>query len=366
MIKKSNPIFSRQLLLILFIILCLTACTGVPASNLSDIQSIDQNPQTYVGEIPCADCAAQRVVLTLFPDSTFRMCRTYSAILNGQDKTFYDLGQWIIEDSGDLLKLYGSNESMVQFRIMSSVLRMLDLEGREIDSTLNYKLSRQPDVDFVEGPMLLKGMYMYMADAAVFKECWTGNSYPVLIEADHLALERAYMEMRAEPGESIFVAFTGRFVQRMPEPGLPVREHLIVEQFDTIFPGKTCIMMTMEKGLFDLHWIPIQINGKSVILEPNQSGPYLVLPSKDSSVSGFAGCNRFFGRFEYGKEHLIFKEMATTKMACLSPAMDLEIDFLMALNVTTSYHLVGNTLELKDANGEVRMRLEGKNLNNLD
>jgi copper homeostasis protein (lipoprotein) len=344
MIKKSDPIFSRHLLLTLVIILCLTACTGVPASTLSDIQTVHHNPQTYAGEIPCADCTAQRIVLTLFPDSTFRMGRTYLDVSNGHDNTFYDIGRWTVEDNRDLLKLYGSNGSILQFRILPATLRMLDIEGNEIHTNLNYELSRQPDVDLVEGPMLLKGMYMYMADAAVFKECWTGNSYPVLIEADHLALERAYMEMRTEPGESVFVAFTGRFVQRMPEPGLPVREHLIVEQFDTIFPGKTCIAMMTETGLFETDWIPVRINGKILTLEPNQREPYFMLSSKDNHVSGFAGCNRIIGSFESLKEHLRFKEIAATKMACLSPAMELEMDFLMALNATTSYQLLGNTL----------------------
>ena len=34
------------------------------------------------------------------------------------------------------------------------------------------------------------------------------------------------------------------------------------------------------------------------------------------------------------------------------------MDFLNALNAVKSYRLVGNTLELKDADGVVRMRLE--------
>jgi hypothetical protein len=59
--------------------------------------------------------------------------------------------------------------------------------------------------------------------------------------------------MRHQPGESILVAFKGRFVQRMPEPGLPVREHLIVEQFGRILPGKTCTTINSETELLKTH-----------------------------------------------------------------------------------------------------------------
>jgi copper homeostasis protein (lipoprotein) len=251
MIKKPSIVIPWSLLLVPVFISYFTACSGNPTNTQPDIQSGDHTPKTYAGVIPCADCEAQRLVLTLFPDSTYRMRRTYSGVSNGQDKNFYDIGRWVVEDKGDLLKLHGGHESMLQFRIQAyDRLRMLDIEGNDIQSNLNYELSRRPDVDLVEGPMLLHGMYMYMADSAVFKECRTGNTFPVLIEADHLALERAYLAMRPQPGESILVTFKGRFVQQMPEPGLPVREHLIVEQFGRILPGKTCTTIITNRKSF--------------------------------------------------------------------------------------------------------------------
>lgn len=168
-------------------------------------------------------------------------------VLNDQDKDFYDLGRWVVENGSNRLKLYSGTKKLWQFRFQTADrLRMLDIKGDEIHSNLNYELTRLPEIDLVEGPMFLGGMYTYMADAAVFKECLTEKSYPVLIQADHLALERAYLSMRRHPGETMLVTFKGRFVQRMPEPGLPVREHLIVEQFHRILPGKTCTEMTAD------------------------------------------------------------------------------------------------------------------------
>jgi len=164
--------------------------------------------------------------------------------------------------------------------------------------------------------------------------------------------------MRPQPVESILVLFKGRFAQRMPEPGLPVREHLIVEQFDRVLPGQTCTEMITDTSLFETHWYPVEIEGKFVTIESNQRKPYFLLSATGNRVSGFTGCNRLIGSFELKSENLRFKDLVTTKMACLSPAKELEMEFLNALNAIKSYRLVGNTLELKDADGVVRMRLE--------
>ena len=116
---------------------------------------------------------------------------------------------------------------------------MLDKEGREIESNLGY-LVRQAVVDRVAGPMRLRGMYSYMADAARLTECQTGRAYPVLLEGDHLAVEKGYGEARVEPGAGVLVTIDARFVERATEPGLPLREHLVVEKLDRFSPGGSC------------------------------------------------------------------------------------------------------------------------------
>ncbi len=344
------------------VILLLVSCAADPVVTQSSRKLTDNGTVTYSGNIPCADCAGRSIVLTLFPDHLFRMRQTYLGVLNGQDKDFYDLGRWILDNGSDRLRLYGGKENFQYFRVLGpDRLRMLDIKGDEIDSKLDYELTRQQDIDLVEGPVVMNGMYMYMADVAVFKECITGKSYPVLLEADHLALERAYLSMRIQPGESIPVTFKGRFVQRILEPGLPVREHLIVEQFEQVLPGKTCPNMTSDTGLFETHWYPVEIGGKFFSLESNQREPYFVLSGHDHRVTGFTGCNRLTGSFELDEGLLRFVDMATTRMACPSPAMEVEMRFVSALNAVKSYYITGNTLELTDANRVVRMRLKAKN-----
>ena len=66
------------------------------------------------------------------------------------------------------------------------------------------------------------------------------------------------------------------------------------------------------------------------------------------------------GSFEQDTNSFRFKQMATTQMACPPPVDALEKAFLQTMGATTSVRISGNTLELKDAAGKVRMRLEAR------
>lgn len=86
----------------------------------------------------------------------------------------------------------------------------------------------------------MTGMYTYMADAAVFEDCATGERFPVLIEAAHIDVERAYLEAREAPGAPLLLAARFEVVERAPEPGMPVRQHLRVVGFEEFRPGGVC------------------------------------------------------------------------------------------------------------------------------
>ena len=204
----------------------------------------DSLPATFAGELPCADCSGQRLVLTLFEDHTFRLRRTYIGVKDGRDQDFYNLGRWTFTaNNGNQLVLRSGTKSVDQFRVLSSDrLRMLDQAGNDIRSELNYDIERQAEIDPVSGPMRLRGLYAYMADAATFDECLTGRRFPVSIEAAHIDLERAYTAMAKDnPGTPLLATVTGRFVERQSDPSAAAREHLVIEKFDRFWPGETCV-----------------------------------------------------------------------------------------------------------------------------
>jgi heat shock protein HslJ len=65
------------------------------------------------------------------------------------------------------------------------------------------------------------------------------------------------------------------------------------------------------------------------------------------AVAGFGGCNRYRGPVrETSPGVLEIGPLAGTRMACASPAMDLEGRFLVALGKATRYALAGGRLSL--------------------
>jgi len=101
--------------------------------------------------------------------------------------------------------------------------------------------SPEPTVGWAAGDEVdLTGWYTYMADAAVFEECATGERYPVLIEAAHIEVERAYLGARDAPGTPLLLSARFEVVARSPEPGMPTRQHLRVIRFDGFARGGSC------------------------------------------------------------------------------------------------------------------------------
>jgi heat shock protein HslJ len=75
---------------------------------------------------------------------------------------------------------------------------------------------------------------------------------------------------------------------------------------------------TMEPGAsFNGKFHLLSINDKPV--KPSQSGEKLtlIIHPDDARISGFAGCNRFFGPFSLNADTLEIGMIAATKMACM-------------------------------------------------
>ena len=108
----------------------------------------------------------------------------------------------------------------------------------------------------------------------------------------------------------------------------------------------------------DAYWRAVEIDGETIELIAGTRQPHIVLSSDGGSVSGFAGCNRLSGKFTQSADGLRFGPLITTRMACQPAANELEARFLRALEATASSRIVGGTLELHDASGAVRMRLQ--------
>lgn len=84
------------------------------------------------------------------------------------------------------------------------------------------------------------GLFRYMADAPLFTDCATGETFPVAMEQDYLALERAYLENRREPGGPLRVTLEGHYAARPAMEGDGLVTVLVVDRFFTVHPATDC------------------------------------------------------------------------------------------------------------------------------
>jgi len=114
---------------------------NVEANKAAAGGAIPGLPATFLGTLPCADCAGISYHVDLFPDHTFLSRMTYE----GRATSFDDRGHWQLADAGKTLVLQGGGGEPVKFSVHDvDTLRKLDKAGREIVSKLNYDLKRAP------------------------------------------------------------------------------------------------------------------------------------------------------------------------------------------------------------------------------
>ncbi len=71
----------------------------------------------------------------------------------------------------------------------------------------------------------------------------------------------------------------------------------------------------------------------------------------DSAVSGFSGCNRFFGSLSLVGDSISFGPLASTRRACQPAVMELEGRVLTSLDKAAGYRATDSTLTLVDQTG---------------
>jgi copper homeostasis protein (lipoprotein) len=184
-----------------------------PPSKSARAVPLGMLPVSFIGELPCADCPGIRYHVNLFPDRVFFLRTTY--IGRGDDAAHDDIGSWVVSSDRTMLLLKGGREAPAMFRIKDeTTLRLLNVEGRDIESSLNYDLQRTKNLEPLEPRLAMRGMYRYLADAGLFTECLTRRRWPVAQEKDNAALESAYTKARLTAGEELLVNLEGQVAMR--------------------------------------------------------------------------------------------------------------------------------------------------------
>ncbi len=204
--------------------------------------------------------------------------------------------------------------------------------------------------------MELQGMFRYMADASLFRDCRNNKIYPVSMEGAYIELERAYLNSGIEAGSEVMVQITGRLLERPSMEGNTNEIKVIIDRLNNLHPEKSCSPETHAE-LLETYWRLDRLGEVKVTAAEDRKEAHMVLASSESRVHGNAGCNNFFGQFGTEDDELSFSAVGSTMMAC-PEGMDTEQAFLAALGNTASYSISGLFLELYDTEGKLLARLE--------
>ena len=83
--------------------------------------------------------------------------------------------------------------------------------------------------------------------------------------------------------------------------------------------------------------------------------------TSDTELSGYAGCNRFFGSYSRNGDRLEISPLGATRMACPGGRIPAEQDFLSRLQQAKAVSGDGSKIELSDDNGMVILVLNRRN-----
>jgi len=99
-------------------------------------------------------------------------------------------------------------------------------------------------------------------------------------------------------------------------------------------------------------WELVELQGQPAPVGAGGRRATIRFDADSARVTGFAGCNRYFGSYSLGADELAltFGAVGMTKMAC-AQGMDLERQLGEALTQTSRYTLQEGRLTLLDATG---------------
>jgi copper homeostasis protein (lipoprotein) len=303
---------------------------------------LDRLPATFTGTLPCADCPGIDYHVDFLEDGTFYLRTLYRDREGGP---FDDIGRWAWSSDASVLILLGGREAPLRFEPDGADgIRLLDSDGRTIESDLDYTLTRADAFDPIEPELRMRGMYRYLADAAVFMECRTSRRMPVAMEADNAALERAYLDAVDEPGRDLLAVITGRIVERVPMDGDTPSPAVVPVEFHAVRPGETCGTPLATTDLVGTYWKLTRLGDDAVVPIADSREPHLILDD-EGRVAGSDGCNRLMGSYRVEGPELGFSQMASTMMAC-PQGMQQADRFRGTLEQVERYRVVGSHLEL--------------------
>lgn len=194
----------------------------------------------------------------------------------------------------------------------------------------------------------LVGWYQESEGRATFRLCTTLGSMRVAAEGDAEALHHEFE--RAAGGRPVIASLSGRVEARADAKSGETSEYLVVERFERVWPEESCEKLSVNTPLDNTYWRLAELNGAPVTPHEDQQRETHLILRIDGQVGGFGGCNHLTGRYERDGSLVRFIDLGSTLMAC--PYSDEEGAFMSALQRVTSFRILGESLDLRNDEGQ--------------
>lgn len=101
-----------------------------------------------------------------------------------------------------------------------------------------------------------------------------------------------------------------------------------------------------DTSIYNQLWVLNRLNNKKINYKQGQERITLVITSENEYASGSAGCNTYVGQVVIKRNHILFRDIGTTKMACPEQSIQTERVFLNNLNDIDSWAIIDEDLYL--------------------
>jgi len=311
---------------------------------------------SWAGDLPCADCTAIETTITLAPDGTYRRQGVYRGTRGGGDTILTDIGRWTHSERGRRVALRGSVQAPGLFAVdQDGALRLLDLEGHDIASTLNYRLPAVAEPIEITHPSRLVAAFRYMADAALVVECGSGLQFPVDMSADYPTLEARYLAASVRPGAPLVVRLRAHLADRPRMEGEGTELALVVDSVTAINERDGCAALREQDAIAEHGWRLVELaDGEGPLPLPANPEATFRWERAEGRFTGHSGCNRYSASGALRGTTLAAGPVAGTKMACLAPdANAVESRLLTLLAALPALRVEADTLVFSDGPADV-------------
>ncbi|MBX9944126.1 MAG: META domain-containing protein, partial [Reyranella sp.] len=225
-------------------------------------------------------------------------------------------------------------------------------DGGRLVAADGTELARAAAVDTIDGRFQLEGLYRDSQNGGLFAECFTGRTFAVAPGGAEPELERIWTEAAPSRDAQLYFQIVGRFTT---DGEIGVDSVVNFKREATACPP----LAPRSAALRGTEWRVLEIDGGRPAFGEGRRRPTLTLDD-DGKFAATTGCNSLAGQYALDPDGVRFIAGPMTLMACPPPSDDVERRFIDALAAVTSAQIAATTLDLMDAAGKRRLRLEAR------